>query len=427
MGNKKYIFSNEKINLKNKNEFLKSKQNILENPYIEISKYKISEKTKENYYYYTNVLRRMLKYEFPDLNEEEQFCMILDFKIINNLLHKHFSEKYLGIYKNLFIFLCKYFNNPQHQRIHELYSERMNFINEKHLTQRNLNEKSEKELKNWISFEEIEEYFEECFKNIELLEVDLQCKKKSLNPKFKNIKYINQKKKFEKKFQELILLASYILCPPVRNDWHEVKIKNIDKEKDNYLEFDECDKKNQIQLILNNYKTQKIYGKLNIPLIEKFGILIHRFLQIKKKNEVNLWKKDSEYLFESTYKKRTSNSKFNISATDFSKFLSRIFKKKFPEKKINIQMIRKIYTTSSRNFESVQKAKEISKVMGHSYKEHLLYFKTKSLEEIKKETEKKKINNDIQVIQYLNLEENKYRFEFNKEKKEWQKNIIKKN
>ena len=428
MGNKKYIFSSEKINLKNKNEFLKSKHNIIGNPYLEIFKYEIAAKTKENYCYYTNVLRRMFKYEFPHLNEDEQFCLILNFKITNNLLDKHFSENHTGIYKNLFIFLCKFLNTPQHQKIHDLYSEKMNFVNEKHIIKRNQNEKNEKEIKNWVAFEEIEKYFEDYLRRIESIEFELHYIKKRLNPNLKkNLKYTIKRKRYEKKFQELIVLAVYVLCPPIRNDWYEVKINNINKEKDNYLDL-EFGEKTQIQLILNNYKTYKIYGKLEFPLSDKLCKLIHRFLVIKKENEVHLWEKESEYLFESTYKKRNSNSnsKNNISETDFSKFFTRILKKKFPDKQINIQMIRKIYTTSSKVFESVQKSKEISKVMGHSFSEHLLYFKRKSPEEFKKESEEKDIKTDIQIIQYLNLNENKYRFEFNVEKKEWQVNISKK-
>ena len=415
----KYIFSSENINLKNKEEFLKTKQNILGNPYLQISNYKITKKSKENYCYYTNVLRRMLKHEFPELDEEEQFCKLLDFNMTNKLLEKHFAENHSGIFKNLFIFLCKFFNTPQHQKIHDLYSEKMNFINENYFRKRNQNEKSEKELKNWVSFEEIENYLSEREEWSHVFETKLEQEKKDLNPKFKNINYERRRKQYEKKFQETIILASYVLCPPVRNDWYGVKLKNMNKEKDNYLVFDK--KEDAAQLILNDYKTQKIYGKLEIPLTEKFTNLIKKFLRIKKENEVGLWEDDSEYLFQSTYKKRNSSEKNdkNISGSDFSKFLTRILKKKFPEKQINIQMIRKIYTTSSRNFESVEKAKEIAKVMGHSYKEHLLYFKTKTSDEIEKEIEKKQIRTDVQVLQYLNLEENKYRFQYHLEKEEW--------
>jgi hypothetical protein len=416
-----YIFSNEKINLKNKNDFLKSKQYIISNPYLEIERYDVTKKTKENYCYYVNVLRRMFKHEFPELDEEERFCTLLNFRKTDELIDKHFSEKHAGIYKNILIFLCKFFNTPQHQQIHDLYSEKMNFVNEKHLERRNQNLKSEKEEQNWVSFQEIENYFEECACNLIGLEHLLKLQKKKLNLKLKkNLFYKGKRKQFEKQFQELIMLASYVLCPPVRNDWHAVKVKNIDKEKDNYLDFTD-EKKREAHLVLNNYKTHKIYGKLEIPLTKRFSDLIHKFLAIKKENEVELWDDDNDYLFESTYKKRISNNNNAcISGTDFSKHLTRILKKKFPEKQINIQMIRKIYTTNSRNFESVQKAKEISKVMGHSYKEHLLYFKTKTPEELKKDREEKLFKTEMEIIQYLNLEENKYRFKFNEEKKEWE-------
>lgn len=409
---KKYTFSHVNINLKNKNNFLNSKKNIILNPYLQIENYKVSKKTKENYFYFTNVLRRMLKYEYPQLNEEVQFCLLLNFNIVNDLLDKHFKEKHCGIYKNLFIFLCKFFNTVQHQKIHELYSQKMNFILETYREKRNQNKKNEKEEKNWVSFEKIENYFETCMKN--LLQMELEIKKLK-NESFKFKKY---QKKFEKQYQEAIVLASYILCPPVRNDWHAVKIKNIDCKNDNYISFDEFDKKKILVLILNNYKTQKIYGKLEIPLSCRFSNLINKFLQLKKENKAGIWEKNtSEYLFQSTYKKKNQTP---FSGSEFSKFFTRIMKKNFPNKQINIQMIRKIYTTNSRNFESVEKAKEISKCMGHSFKEHLLYFKTKSAEEIKKEAKNKQIKNDIEVLQYLNLEENKNRFVFNLQKNEWQ-------
>jgi hypothetical protein len=62
---------------------------------------------------------------------------------------------------------------------------------------------------------------------------------------------------------------------PRRNlDWIAIKINNIDKEKDNYI-----DKKN---FVFNTYKTAKYKGKQLIPIPEMILKVTKKFLKLNE-------------------------------------------------------------------------------------------------------------------------------------------------
>lgn len=80
--------------------------------------------------------------------------------------------------------------------------------------------KTEKQQINWMEYEEVLDMYKKYEKeNIELFEKETLNKKEFL------------------KLNTYILLACLFELPPLRSmNWTEFKIRNVDKEKDNYME-----------------------------------------------------------------------------------------------------------------------------------------------------------------------------------------------
>ena len=71
----------------------------------------------------------------------------------------------------------------------------------------------------------------------------------------------------------ILCLMSGIYIPPRRNlDYTEMKIKNIDKEKDNYLD------KNS--LVFNTYKTAKFYGEQRIEIPKELKSVLTKWIKL---------------------------------------------------------------------------------------------------------------------------------------------------
>jgi hypothetical protein len=237
---------------------------------------------------------------------------------ILQILQVHFKNA--GYYKNVVTSVCKYLNLKNIVR--DVYLKELKMLSDNYLKLREKNVKNEKEEKNWVDYEELKDY---C----------IQLLSESVN-------------------QDALMIASYILMPPVRNDWCSVKIKNYDKEKDNFIIL------NENKLILNHYKTSKKYGKIDFLLPKTYLTYLNTYLTSIDN--------DQEFLF------TTKTNKEQFKKNNFSKKLVRLFKKRFPNKNINIQLLRKIFSSQVEK-QSLESVRKISQVMGHSLVEHLRYSK----------------------------------------------------
>ncbi len=87
------------------------------------------------------------------------------------------------------------------------------------------------------------------------------------------------------KLQKMITAAicSGIFVPPRRNmDYILMKINNIDKDKDNYIDMDKQ------EFVFNKYKTVKSYGKQTVKIPDTLFKLLKKYIKIKIKNSDNL-------------------------------------------------------------------------------------------------------------------------------------------
>ena len=192
--------------------------------------------------------------------------------------------------------------------------------------------KSDKEVENWIDWQDILNIY-----NAKLRISNLIFKKKVITPEDINI------------LNDFIILSCYVLMPPRRlMDYAEMKVKNFDENKDN------CIKGKNI--ISNNYKTLKTYGKQTFTMPQEFASLVKKWMKIN----------ESDYLI---YHKKGSET----SVSNLNKQINSIF----DGKKISVDMIRHSFLTNyySGKMPTLVEMEEMSKKMAHSVTTALTYIK----------------------------------------------------
>jgi hypothetical protein len=144
----------------------------------------------------------------------------------------------------------------------------------------------------------------------------------------------------------LVALCSGLWFPPRRSEWTMIKLKDINPETDNYIDF----KKGEF--VLNQYKTAKLYGREQIGFGRPFGTLLKKYLALIP---------DQTYLLENKGKPFTS------SYITFR--LNKIF-----GRNISTSMLRHIWTSDKyKDMPELSELKQNAKKMGHSVVKHLEY------------------------------------------------------
>jgi len=197
-------------------------------------------------------------------------------------------------------------------------------------------EKSPEQLASWVNKEDIEKVWNSLKKNAELL-----YKKKDLKP------YELQE------IQQYIIMSLLggIFIPPRRSkDYCDFFIKNIDKEKQNYLD------KNK--LVFNSYKTAKTYGKQEVEIPKALQTILKKWISINPTNTL---------LFDA-FMNPLSNVKLN-------QRLNKIF----DDKKVGVNGLRHSYLTDkySKHSEETKKLSNDMSEMGSSLNMADTYIKLK--------------------------------------------------
>lgn len=77
------------------------------------------------------------------------------------------------------------------------------------------------------------------------------------------------------KIQDFIIIALFHLIPPRRaQDYTEFKIKNIDRQKDNYLDERTDD------FVFTKYKTAKFYGEQRLPIGKDLKKIVKKWISV---------------------------------------------------------------------------------------------------------------------------------------------------
>lgn len=178
-------------------------------------------------------------------------------------------------------------------------------------------EKTETESDNWISKEEIMTLYEKMKKDAYSL-----MRKKDL--KMKDFQEI----------QNFIMLALFVLIPPRRAlDYVEMKIKNVDKSTDNYIQGN--------KLYFNTYKTSKSKGQQIIDIPKELKTILSKWVKLNPTDHL---------LFDAKNNKLSSvkvNQRFN---------------KIMGKPNFSVNMFRKIFLTSKYG-DTIKEMKEMEKDM----------------------------------------------------------------
>lgn len=178
-------------------------------------------------------------------------------------------------------------------------------------------EKSDSQEENWVTQQEIENIYNELKKNA-------------------NIIYKKQNKTSSdlQVLQNFIILALFKLISPRRSkDYVDFKIKNIDKDKDNYMD--------KGKFIFNSYKTAKTYGKQEVAIPKELATIINKWIKVNP----------TDYLL------------FDVNMNPLTAVkLNQRFNRIFGGMKVSVNLMRHSYLTEKFG-DSIQKEKQMEKTM----------------------------------------------------------------
>lgn len=197
-------------------------------------------------------------------------------------------------------------------------------------------EKSETQRENWIESDEIREVFNR-------LENDAKILFKKSNKSNADIQQIQN--------YIIVALLGGIFIPPRRSlDYCAMKIKNINKDEDNYI--------NKNKFIFNRYKTAKTYGQQELEIPQQLKNILNRWISIN----------DGEYLL------RDKNGN-QMTSTKLNQYMNRIF----GGKKIAVNSMRHTYLTDKykATSEENKKLEKDMEAMGSSISMSENYIKLK--------------------------------------------------
>lgn len=206
---------------------------------------------------------------------------------------------------------------------------------DKEITEKKLQDqtKTEEQKENWLETDDISAIWEQLKKN-----ALSTYKKKDFNPTdLQEIqKYV------------LVSLMGGIYIPPRRaKDYFDFKIKNINRETDNYIDKNE--------LVFNSYKTSKTYGEQRVPMPKELKSILTKWIKINP----------TEYLF-------FDYNGNQLDAIKMNQRLNAIFKKK-----VGINQLRKTYLSGkyAHNIQTEKDKKEDMASMGSSVGVQKYYIK----------------------------------------------------
>ena len=117
-------------------------------------------------------------------------------------------------------------------------------------------EKSPQQEANWVTQQEVESMYNSLKKNANMI-----YKKDSITNNDLQV------------IQNFIILALFNLIAPRRSkDYVDFKIRNVDKDKDNYME--------KGKFVFNSYKTAKTYGKQEVAIPRELTTIINKWIKV---------------------------------------------------------------------------------------------------------------------------------------------------
>lgn len=273
---------------------------------------------------YTSTLNNLYKKIYSD--EEEDINKIVDKLSNTDKVIKYIKDVKPTVRKSILSALVVISESPKYR---ELMLEDITSYNKEEAKQT----KTDKQNDNWVDKDEMDALLDIYGEMAKFL-----YKKKSLTSKE------------QQSLQDYIILVLYSgkYIPPRRSkDYVDFKIKNIDKETDNYIDGN--------KLIFNSYKTAKTYGQQEVKIDRKLKAILTKWI----KNN------DTEYLLFDGNNNKLSNVKLN-------QRLNKLF-----NKKAGVNQMRKTFL-SDKYSDMIDKKNELTedmKLMGSSTLQEKIYIK----------------------------------------------------
>jgi hypothetical protein len=194
--------------------------------------------------------------------------------------------------------------------------------------------KNEKQTNNWESYDTVKQ---------------LQQKYQEEATKLFSIKGKLDETKHELLTRYMMLtLSSGVYFPPRRSEMVLIKVKDIDQEKDNYIDL------STNEFVYNQYKTVRKYGQQRVKFPSAFKAILKKYLSKISGQTYLLENKGQPYL-----------------ATQLTRELNKIF-----GKKISTSMLRHIYLSDIyKDVPALKQMQERASEMGHSLSQSLEYVK----------------------------------------------------
>jgi integrase len=232
----------------------------------------------------------------------------------------------------LIVFMSKTPNNEQAKKaFNELMMEDKTESDEQDAKQ----ELTPRQEQGWLPWKEVLERYQTLEKDANRL-----WKKPSLD-----------KSEFHR-LQTYVLLSCLVLIPPRRSlDWVSFRLRNEDKEKDNYMTYE----KRKPIMVMNDYKTKRTYGQQRVPIPTKLATIIRKWMDVNPHDSMLM----------------NYNQKAPMNQTQLNVLLHEFF-----GKPISTSLLRHIYLTHvHEGTPAIKQMTETATTMAHSINEALLYVK----------------------------------------------------
>lgn len=251
-------------------------------------------------------------------------------------------------------------------KVYRAYMFTMKINIDKQAEERN-GEMTEREKKNFISYEQLQATFNFYNKLVKKAGL-LKKSKKTLLPADYQL------------LRMYLTLSLFSFLPPARNEYVELigigkkqynKLSDEEKKDNNYLIYETIRAK---ELIINKYKTAKINGTRSYKITSK-GILFNEGKKTytrkgRQLNSIlNLWNKYLPFNEPKGYYMFHNIKGRPMTKNNFTKFLNQIFRPVFPDKKVSSNILRKAFHSTKEKQEFKKYYNETLKdtqSMGHT-------------------------------------------------------------
>lgn len=201
--------------------------------------------------------------------KDKKDCYLGDLKWLNNFdkVMKTIDDEALNTRKNRLIAIVVALKSIEGDKdLIEKYTKEMTDLAEKSDARDKEQKLTNKQRENWVDYEDLIKLTETLFDRI---------KEKGL---LKNEKLSRKEYTL---FQDYIMLRTYLTFT-WRNDFSEMKVISSEKDDDDKDNFLLLKNGTPDKFILNQYKTDKKYGKKSVDIPEKLSKVIKKFLRFNK-------------------------------------------------------------------------------------------------------------------------------------------------